>query len=227
MPYPSALVQVYCTDEDIALRDQADFMNLAPRSQRLIFGSDGVFLTGDLWTLTSATVNFLTAGLAVGNVVALVGPLANFKVPGGNLYAVLSVASGSVTLRQLGQPPATGTPPAPIGGLTAVSFLVMTFGPQIDTASYDTNKTWGIDPSVPGKLPALLYDPLELQQLVVLIVLRRCYVSASKAKAEDFALKLGLVTEELNDLKSRLQVQWGPQGQGQPANSIWSGRARR
>jgi hypothetical protein len=227
VPYPHALTLVYCTDEDIALRDQADYVNLAPKSQRTLHGLDGVFASGDLWTLTSASVNFVAAGLASGSVVGLSRPLATYTTPGGELFGVGVVTSGSVTLRRLGLGPGLGLPPSPIGGLTGVGFFCVTFGPQIDTASYDCNKTWGIDPNVPDRVPGLLYDPVELQQYVVLTVLRRCYVSATKAKAEDFALKLGLVTEELNELRSRLQVQWGPQGQGKPANSIWSGRTRR
>lgn len=223
----SALATVYCTDEDIALRATVDYVNIVPRWQKLASGTDGAFaLSTGAWTLASATVNFADVGLQPGHVVALTGPRSLF--PGlGELFAVDSVgAGGSVTLRRCGQVAGIGQPP---GGTfpTGVSFAVYTFGPQIDIASYDANKFFGIDPNFNDRKPGNLYDTRELQQFVVLSVLRRAYIAVDKETTGDYERKLGLVTQELNDLQSRLTVHWGSLQQLDTPNNLFSARLRR
>ena len=45
-------------------------------------GTDGVFGVGDRWLLTSAAVDFVARGVAVGNVCLLTKPTSAFRVPG-------------------------------------------------------------------------------------------------------------------------------------------------
>lgn len=224
MSAPATLGQVYCTDEDLALRAPQDFAALAP--VRLAGGVDGTFSGASPWVLASASVDFLACGIPAGSTVVRLTKQGTFAAP-GELFAVDQVGAGSATLRRLGFPPGVGIPPAPAAGLAGVSFEVRTFANAIDTASYDANKFFGIDPNVPSKDPARLYDARELQQFTVLTVLRRAYIAAAKAKSEDFALKLADVSGELDDLRSRLIVHWGPQGQGDAPNSVFSARLRR
>lgn len=222
-PDPAPLAVVYCTDEDIAIRAPQDFVALCPKWQRLAFGADGGLDPGG-WVLSSATVDFEANGVAPGHVVALAKPGA-FS-PEGDLFAVDSVAGKSATLRRLGRPGGGGQPPA-AAGAAGVKFEVRTYGPQIDNASYDANKFFGIDPNLASKAPDKLYEPRELRQFVALTVLRRMYAAADKVAAGDYDLKLGLVAQELTDLRGRLQLQWGPQGEGQPPNSVLGARTRR
>ena len=58
-------------------------------------------------------------------------------------------------------------------------------------------------------------------------MLRRAYIDAARAKAEDYADKLALVTQDLDDLRSRLILHWGPLASGDPPNSVFSARTRR
>ena len=225
MSAPATLATVYCTDEDLAVRAPQDFAQFAPKSLKLAAGTDGIFASGSPWILTSGSVSFATAGVGSNNVVQLV-KTGTFDPP-GELFAVDSVSAGTATLRRLGLGLNIGQPPAPSAGLTGVSFRIYTFAPQIDNASYDCNKIFGIDPNITARTPGYLYDLRELQQFVVLTVLRRLYIAADKQAAGDFDLKLGLVTEELADVKSRLVVHWGAVAAGNPPNSVMSCRTRR
>jgi hypothetical protein len=225
MSAPAVLAQVYCTDEDIACRAPLDWFNLAPRFQRRALATDGVFMTGSPWVLTSASVLFDAQGVQSNNVVALVKS-GVFGTP-NELFAVDSAVGGSLTLRRLGEASGVGQPPGPAAGTTGVSFEVRTFAPQIDAASYDVNKFFGIDPQIPCKTPALLYDPREVTMFAVLTVLKRRYLDGVKVKADDYADKFALVSQELVDLCSRLVVQWGTLADGNPPNSVFSSSARR
>lgn len=223
------LSSVYCTDEDVARRAWGDYAALCPPGQKLAAGTDGVFYADDRWTLASASADFLAQGVAAGNVVRLsqAQGAGSAFAPGGELFAVASVATGQVTLRRLGQAAGVGQPPAPAAGLTGVVFSVPTFGPQVDVASYDANQFFGIDANILAKSPARLYDQRELQSYTVLTVLKRAYAIEVKQKAEDYALKLQQVAAELEELRSRLVLRWGPLGQGDMPTTAFGARVRR
>src|SRR4051794_19838920 len=120
----TALSTPYATDEDVALRASADFAILCPKDQCLASGRDGGF-TGDRWTLSSPTVDFLANGLTPGHVVRLTQPVNLFKPP-GEAFVVVSVAPNAVTLRRKGQPAGVGQPAAPVEGASNVEFAVTT-----------------------------------------------------------------------------------------------------
>jgi hypothetical protein len=212
---------VYATDEDVALRASSDFPTLCPRDQKLASGTDGAFSPNDPWTLTSSSADFAAQGVAAGNVVQLTKPTSAFRPPGEAL-AVLSASANGLTLRRKGQPAGVGQPPSPPGGLVGVEFAVMTLGPQIEAASYDLNRRYGIDDLVAGRRPADLYDPREVQQATVLTVLYRQYLDMSREagdQGDTFAAKARAVKAELDDLLARVVVRWGPPGNspGAPA----------
>ncbi|MGZ6045669.1 MAG: hypothetical protein ACXWNW_14165, partial [Isosphaeraceae bacterium] len=68
MPDPSVL---YATDEAIKVRCSGDYDMLVPGDQVIASGSDGAILAASPWVLTSASVNFATAGLVAGNVIGI------------------------------------------------------------------------------------------------------------------------------------------------------------
>lgn len=222
-----ALATTYCTDEDVAIRAPQDFVNLVPKWQKLAGGADGQFLAGSPWSMRSTSTAWETAGVAKGHVVWLSRPVANFNTPGGELMAVESVSDNTVRLRRLGQVNGAGLAPAPVGGLSGVTFAVYTFGPQIDNASYDANKLFGIDPNIGSRAPSDLYDRRELQQFVVLMTLRRAYVAADKQRAGDYADKLALVSHDFEELKARLVVHWGAAADAKAPTMFAEGRVRR
>ena len=223
---PTRLATVYCTDEDILLRAPQDFATLCPRSQVVAYGTDGVFAAGVPWTLTSATVDFSGLGVAANGVVRLSRPVSTYAQQ-GLLMAVNQVGTYTATLRRPGLALGVGQPPAPTAGLTSVEFTVLTFRPQIDVASFDANRHFGIDPNVTERKPSDLYDVRDLQQFVVLTVLKRAYIAAEKTLQGDFKLKLADVANELSDLKASTAARWGVIGQGNPASTSFSTRARR
>jgi hypothetical protein len=204
---PAELKATYCTDEDIAVLCSADFATLIPKDQVIAQGSDGVFASSDLWTISSASNAFLAQGVQVGHVVQLTGPSATFKGSGAKL-AVSSVQANSVTLRRIGRQTGWGIAPCPAGGLTGVSFLVTTFGPQIESASYDINARYGIDPNFALVAPTQIYDLRALRQMTILTVVVKAYRTDTRAKEGDFARKLMGYQQELSDVLARGDLKW-------------------
>ena len=109
------LTTVYASDEDVAVRSSGDFAVLAPDWQKGAYGVDGSFAPSDLWTLTSATVDFEAAGVRRGHVVSLRKPASVFK-GAGELLAVESASGAAVSLRRIGAKPGAGAPPRRLRG---------------------------------------------------------------------------------------------------------------
>jgi hypothetical protein len=203
---------LYATDEDIAIRASADYSILVPRDQKLAWGTDGQFAPGLRWTLSSATVDFQANGLAPGHVVHLTQPVSVFKPP-GDLLVVADVTAGAVVLRRKGQPEGVGQPPAPQGGLLQIEYSVVTFAPQIASASYDLNRRYGIDDFIVGRRTSDLFDPREVREATVLSVLYRQYMDLCRGPehhGDSFAAKAQLYKQELDDLLARTVVHWLP-----------------
>jgi hypothetical protein len=206
----AAQLNYYATDEDIAFRASADFQLLCPKDQNLAWGTDGAFGVIDRWTLTSLTVDFLANGLVPGQIVRLTQPVALFKPP-GDCLVVAAVRTNQVTLRRKGQSMGMGQPPGPPEGSTQVEFAVTTLGPQIERASYELNRRFGIDDLIAGRRSCDLFDPREVREATVLTVLHRQYLELSRATEErfdSFALKSQRYKQELDDLLDRTVVHW-------------------
>jgi hypothetical protein len=201
----------YATDEDIALRASADFALLCPRDQKVASGSDGVFSPATPWVLTSATADFQALGVMPGHVVQVQAAGAG-QGSTADCLAVVGTAPGSVTLRRKGQSAGVGMPPGPSTGGGGVKFQVTTFGPQIALATDDINRRFGITNGLyPGRSPSVLSDPGELRDAVVLTVLYRRYLDASRevaGPADSFAAKARAIKAELDDLLARLTLHW-------------------
>lgn len=200
----------YATDEDVAIRAPADFQALCPKDQVVAAGADGLFLPTDPWTLRSPSVNFAEAGLLPGQMIRLTGPAA-FAVQ-GDLYAVASVGPGGLTLRQKGQDPGLGRPPAVASN---VEFVVRTLLPQLNRASVDLNSRLGINEAVVGRQLSNLRHPQELRGATVLTVLARQYLDQSRrfaGNADDpedwYGTKARMIRAELDGLLDRLVLQW-------------------
>jgi hypothetical protein len=194
---------VYATDEDVALRASADFGMLCPKDQRLASGTDGAFDPSDRWALVSGTVDFAAQGVEPGQVVQLVGPVGVIRPPGESLV-VESVAPGSVRLRRKGQASGVGQPPAPAEGLVGVEFVITTLGPQIESASFDLDRRFGI-----GRRLSELADPREVRDAVVLTVLPRQYLAMSReagTSQDVLAAKAQALKGELDESLGRLVV---------------------
>jgi len=205
---------VYATDEDIALRASTDFSVLCPRDQVLASGSDGIFSASDPWTLTSTSVDFAAYGLEPGQVARLTKPSSVFGA-NGELFAIQAIAIGAITLRRKGQSAGVGQPPSSPGGLSNVEFAVRSLGPQIQLASYDLDRRFGIDDAIAGRRSIDLYDPKQLREAVVLTVLYKQYldqsrqfVGSSDASGDVYAAKSRIAKTELDELLDRLALKW-------------------
>jgi hypothetical protein len=211
MAAPDVLTTVYATDENIAIRAGGDFSSLCPAWQKLAGGADGVFAAGFPWVLSSPSVNFEAAGVRAQHVVLLRKPATAFR-GSGELLAVDGAAGNAITLRRLGTPLNSGQPPAPAAGLEGVDFLIATFDPQIEEASFDLNRRLAIAPEIAGRTPADLHDLRDLRQACVLAVLGQRYAAENRGQQGDFALKLAETKRELAEVLARLQVRWGTGG---------------
>lgn len=211
---PTTYPTGYATDEDVALRASKDFALLCPRDQKLAAGTDGAFVASDRWTLRSSTVDFAGQGLAAGQIVLLSRPASHFSAP-GEAFVVVSTAPQSVLLRRKGQPQGIGQPPGPAVGLSGIEFAACTFSPQIERASADLDRRFGIDALLDGRRPADLYDRREIRDAVVLTVLHQQYLDASREAGNDgdvFAEKARRIKGELDELLARAVVRWSPAG---------------
>lgn len=219
MPNPSVL---YATDEDIKVRCSGDFDMLAPADQSLAAGTDGAINVSSPWVLNSVSANFAASGLTAGNVISLKltvhGPATHF--------AVVSVTTNATTFRRVGMLASQGQPPV-IANVTGLTYSVQTFRAQIEDASYDLNRRFGINDDFADRQASYLYDARELRQACVLTVLMRQYATESRTKDGDFASKLTVVSRELDDVLARISVKFGSLGQGSEPVNRFSMRVRR
>lgn len=222
MPNRDFLSVVYATDEDIVVRASDDYTALCPPSQKVAYGVDGVFAAGDLWTLTSASVDFTAVGVAAQNVIRLSKPANVFKGQ-GELLAVDAVDGHSITLRRYGLPAGVGQPPAPAGGLASVEFSILTFYPQVEAKSWDLDERYNIDSAVLGRTTADLYRLRELRDQCVLEVLYDRYEQVS-AKDDPKPRQL---KQELDEVLARRAVRWGKAGGDQPPSTAFGARLSR
>lgn len=212
---------LYATDEDIAVRASADYPLLCPRDQKLSWGIDGHFSPGDPWTLGSASVDFTSAGVALGHTVLLTQPAALFRPP-GELFAVEGVGPAGLRLRRKGHAAGVGFPPGPAAGVSQVEFAVNTLGPQIALACDELNRRYGIDDLISGRRSGDLFDPGEVREAVILTVLCRQYQDMSRPSTtgEDlFAVKARVYRQELDALLARTVVHWSPAAGGPGSGS--------
>jgi hypothetical protein len=218
---PTQTSPVFATDEDIAVRAGGDFVVLCPQWQQMASGSDGVFAPGSPWVLTSATVDFQAAAVQPNQVVQLTGPKANFP-GGGQLLAVDSVAPGAVTLRRLHKDLNVGQPPVSAAGMLSVTFAINTMDPQIEEASFDIKRRFGIDENIAYRSSTWIYDERDLRMATVLSVLYDRYTAEARTDRGDFARKITLVKSQLEQVLSRVQVRWGPFGNSAEPATVFS-----
>ena len=202
----------YATDEDIALRASADYTLLCPRDQKVAVGLDGVFLPGNAWLLGSPTVDFQGRGVQAGQVIQLTRAGSGLR-PGEEGFVIVSATTDGVIVRRKGMPEGAGEPPSPPDGLTNVEFKVLTFRPQIDMATYELNRRFGIGsgPGCIGVIP--LVDVKGLRDATVLTVLSRQYFAMSRElgrgpdlPSDTFANKATAIRAELDDVLARLTL---------------------
>jgi hypothetical protein len=220
---PESTTPVYATDEDILVRAGGDFVTLAPKWQAQAIGVDGVFASGIPWVLSSASVNFATNQVQPNMVVALTAPKANYP-GGGDLLAIDSVASNAITLRRPHQDLNVGSPPGPAAGLTGVAFAIVTFFPQIEEASFDIKRRFGIDENISFRTSSWIYDQRDLRMLTVLTVLYDRYTAELRSDRGDWVRKMGHIRNLRDEVLERVTIRWGPLGNSQESTGVFSQR---
>jgi hypothetical protein len=218
---PAQTTPVYATDEDVLVKASGDFVTLAPAWQCMAKGTDGVFANGLPWVLTSASVNFGTNGVKPNQVIALTGPKAQYP-GGGDLLAIDSVLGNSITLRRPHKDLNVGNPPGPAAGLTGVTFSILTYDPQIEEASFDLKRRFGIDENITFRDSSWIYDLRDLRIATVLQVLYDRYTAELRSDRGDWVRKMGHIRNQLSDVTARVQVRWGPYGNSAEPTSIGS-----
>jgi hypothetical protein len=218
---PAQTSPVYATDEDILVKASGDFVTLAPAWQCMAKGSDGVFANGVPWVLTSASVNFASNGVNPNQVVALTGPK-NIFPGGGDLLAIDSVSGNSITLRRPHKDLNVGMPPGPAGGQTGVTFSILTFDPQIEEASFDIKRRFGIDENITFRDSSWIYDLRDLRMLTVLTVLYDRYTAELRSDRGDWQRKMGHIRNLRDEVAGRVQVRWGPYGNSAEPSTVFS-----
>ena len=184
-------------------------------------GTDGVFTSGSPWVLSSATVNFGSNGVVPNQVVQLSAPKANF--PGsGQLFAVDSVATTTITLRRLHKDLYVGQPPGPAAGLTGITFTIVTMDPQIEEASFDIKRRLGIDETIAYRSSTWVFDLRDLRMATVLTVLKDRYTAEVRVERGDWSYKINLIRSQLDQVLDRVQVRWGPAGNSSEPSTLFN-----
>lgn len=228
---PAQPQTLLCTDEDILVHaGGTDYGLLCPAYQQAAAGADGVFAAGSPWVLTSATIDFAAYGVTPNSVVQLTTPKANFGTA-GHWLAVNDVTGGSMTLRRPYKGLGIGQPPAPAAGLTAVTFSVLTFGPQIAEATYELYQRFGLDERISAvgmfRSPQWVYDLQVLRVACVYSVLWAMYTQNARTNKGDFDNKVDRFKAMMDDAIGRCTVRWGPVGNSQESTGIFSTRVVR
>ena len=221
---PSQTAPVYCSDEDILVHGGGDFALICPAWQQMAAGNDGVFAPGAPWVLTSASVNFQANGVNPNQVVWLTAPKSQYA--GGGIFLAIDSASGnSITLRRPYQGLNVGMPPAPVTGLTGVTFAINTLDPQIGEASYDLKQRFAIDDNpLVGEYrsSSWIYDLQVLRVATVYSVLLERYTQETRTERGDFEKKVVRFRQKLDDAIDRVQVRWGPFGNSAEPSTLFS-----
>jgi hypothetical protein len=207
------LSTVFCSTEDIAVRASGDFIKLVPADQVKAAGADGVILAALPWVLTSASVPFGDLAVTPGDVIALWGArttpaaLRFGESVTPTIFAVEAVAGNALTLRRKGMALGQGQPAA-LADVAAVAFRVLSLFPQIERASYELDQRFVIDPAVPRRTPADLYDPRQLRDATVLDVLARLYVDQARQPDDIYMKKAQAYRAEFDDLIGGMVLRW-------------------
>lgn len=219
----------FCTDEDILIRSSSDFLLMRTLGQRLAGGSDGYFLGSGPWTLRSDSVEFGSYGIPVGSVVVLADDVDLGRYGSDGSALVIEEANGhELSLRLPGLESGVGQPPGDPDGNSGVRFLVVSFGSQIESASYAIRNQFGIDPRLDGRGADNLYDSRALQELCVLTVLRRLYLSSWARSRDDlWKNKSDQAGIEISHIKPSISLRWGPEGDDGPPTTRASARISR
>lgn len=217
---------LYCTDERIAVRAFGDFPRLCPRTQRLAFATNGAFSGSDRWTLTSAGAEFEARGISKGHILQLTQP--EFLFGGGaGLIAVESATGDTATLRRIGMEAGQGAPPSPADGLGAVTFACDTLGPQIERASRELDRLYGVAAKW-GLLSAA--DQQQVSDACVLYVLADQYLAAATHSGEiqdDFISKHKYYQRLFQEKADSVLITSDPTGaQGDQAGWIFGNAGR-
>ena len=113
-------------------------------------------------------------------------------------------------------------PPAPAAGLTNVAFTITTFDPQIEEASFDIKRRFGIDENITFRDSSWIYDLRDLRMLTVLTVLYDRYTAELRSDRGDWVRKMGHIRNPETKSLDRVQVRWGPYGNSAEASTIFS-----
>lgn len=211
MSAPASISQTYASDEVIAIKAPDDFAMVCPPSQKLAYGTDGVIVPSDVWTLTSAMVDFEAAGVKPQHVILITKP--HPPLVQDELLAIDAVNGHSATLRRIATAASGLGQPIFPGGMTGIEFRIATLDPQSEEASFQLNRRYQIDPAVHGRGPDDLYDLRDLRAATVLMILVSRYQGILRSSyGGDLQAKLDAARQELAEVMERLTIRWTKAG---------------
>lgn len=219
MPPSSRLSIVFATDEDIVAIAGADYAALVPSSQRVAYGTDGVFAGVLPWVLTSSSVDFAVQGVTSGMVCQLTQPKSVFRGQ-GDLLACESASGGSLTLRRIGWPVGWGQPISPMSGVVGVEFTIETLGNQIEDVAYMLEERFAVDPRMANRNPQNMYDQRIFRRLTAYQVVLRQYEQMTRNPDLEFSEKIKIYERRYREELEIAVVRWGPTGTSQPSTSF-------
>jgi hypothetical protein len=94
--------------------------------------------------------------------------------------------------------------------------------PQIEEATFDIKRRFGIDENITFRDSSWIYDQRDLRMAVVLSVLYDRYTAEARTDSGDWQRKIGHIRTQREAVLDRVQVRWGPFGNSSEPSTIFS-----
>jgi hypothetical protein len=208
-PNDAPVTELYCDDDDLLRAAPQDFVRLIPGYQAVARGEDGHVPDGFPLRVASASVDFVASGVRADMVATL------RESKGQNAADVLvvdDVAVGYLDLRRPGMAAGEGAPIGTAGVTTGLAFRVLTATAQIRRATDQLNLDYGLDATIDGKMYSDVYNPNDLREAAVAMVLYSLYSEmapqANTPNAQGWWAKAGEWKKRMEFIAGRSLLRW-------------------
>lgn len=210
---------IFSNDERLLQHHATLFAEIVYRHQMLVSVSDGA-IDADSWTLTSATANFVTAGIAEGHVIKVDG--SGFGVD-GLAFAVAAdpTIETDVLLRR---PNVTGGAVPTTTNKTSLAITAYTFDPQHLNTTRKIKRHWRIDDDdvATWNDSTDLYKKEHLWAMAAYETLASIYEGATKSDSKNdwYAQKAKQFQRQADEESKSLRLLWDEDADGSPESPV-------
>ena len=205
----------YATDEDLLKMGGADFfLRIENRAGELSSGTDGVISgTSNVVVFTSATGDFINAGITSGHVIQLTKDSPAYD----HALAVHSVLTSTSLLLE--------AKPAACPTATAVTYTLTTYDGQHEMAHFEMGQIYHIDDDdlKTTNDEADLYNRRQLRQAATYWVMKNTYAVQSRTEDDLYWRLTERADADYLGALSRMKLQFDADGDSDPERTVRGG----